>query len=226
VEGILPQDRVDALVQIAKAHGGRIGMRTQPDGSQSPYELNVTYLDAVADRTTVAATEHAKRFLATQAIMLSMRGVPAVYFHSLVGSPNDIAGVEASNIPRRINRHKYERAELEAALAETGSLQQLVADGYRHLLKVRKQQTAFHPNAAQTILELPTDGLLGFVRQHNDESPLCVLANLSGEARAIDPGDLPGKLDLDVLSDESLDQNAPIAMAPYQVRWLKSSSTA
>lgn len=225
-EGILPQERVDALVDVAKAHGGRIGMRTKPDGSQSPYELNITYLDAIADRTKVPAAEHAQRFLATQAIMLSMAGVPAVYFHSLVGSPNDIAGVEASGIPRRINRHKYERAELEAALSETGSLQQLVADGYRHLLRVRKQQTQFHPNASQTVLELPTDGLLGFVRQHDDQPALCVLANLSGETRSIDPADLPGQFDLDVLSDESLDQNAPIAMAPYQVRWLKSSSTS
>jgi sucrose phosphorylase len=225
-EGILPQERVDALVDVAKAHGGRIGMRTKPDGSQSPYELNITYLDAIADRTKVHAAEHAQRFLATQAIMLSMAGVPAVYFHSLVGSPNDIAGVEVSGIPRRINRHKYERAELEAALSETGSLQQLVADGYRHLLRVRKQQTQFHPNASQTVLELPTDGLLGFVRQHDDQPALCVLANLSGETRSIDPADLPGQFDLDVLSDESLDQNAPIAMAPYQVRWLKSSSTS
>ncbi|MEO9594819.1 MAG: sugar phosphorylase, partial [Rhodopirellula bahusiensis] len=196
------------------------------DGSQSPYELNITYLEAVADRTTVPATEHAKRFLATQAIMLSMAGVPAVYFHSLVGSPNDIAGVEASGIPRRINRHKYERAELEAALADTGSLQQLVADGYRHLLSVRKQQTQFHPNASQTVLEVPTDGMLGFVRQNEGQPPLCVLANLSGEKRQIDPADLPSDFAFDVLSDESLDQNAPIAMAPYQVRWLKSSSTA
>ncbi|EKK00725.1 alpha amylase, catalytic region [Rhodopirellula baltica SH28] len=225
-EGILPQERVDALVDVAKAHGGRIGMRTKPDGSQSPYELNITYLDAIADRTKVPAAEHAQRFLATQAIMLSMAGVPAVYFHSLVGSPNDIAGVEASGIPRRINRHKYERAELEAALSETRSLQQLVADGYRHLLRARKQQTQFHPNASQTVLELPTDGLLGFVRQHDDQPALCVLANLSGETRSIASADLPGQFDLDVLSDESLDQNAPIAMAPYQVRWLKSSSTS
>ncbi|KLU06109.1 Sucrose phosphorylase [Rhodopirellula islandica] len=226
VEGILPPERVDALVEIAKAHGGRIGMRTQPDGSQSPYELNVTYLDAVADRTTVPATEHAKRFLATQAIMLSMRGVPAVYFHSLVGSPNDIAGVEASDIPRRINRHKYDRSELESALADAGSLQQLVSDGYRHLLSVRKRQTAFHPNASQEVLKLPADGLLGFVRQHDDESPLCVLANLSSETRQIEPANLTGDFTFDALADESLDQNAPIAMAPYQVRWLKTSSTA
>lgn len=226
VEGILPQERVDALVEVAKANGGRIGMRTKPDGSQSPYELNITYLEAVADRKSVPAAEHAKRFLATQAVMLSLAGVPAVYFHSLVGSPNDIAGVEASGIPRRINRHKYERTELESALAETGSLQQLVADGYRHLLSVRKQLPQFHPNASQTVLDLPTDGLLGLVRQRDGQPPLCVLANLSGETRQIDAADLPGECSFDVLSDESLDQNAPIAMAPYQVRWLKSSSTA
>ncbi|MCC9645252.1 sugar phosphorylase [Rhodopirellula sp. JC740] len=225
-EGILPPERVDRLVEIAKAHGGRIGMRTKPDGSQSPYELNVTYLDAVADRSQVSAEEHAKRFLATQAIMLSMQGVPAVYFHSLVGSPNDIEGMETSNIPRRINRHKYTREELESALAADGSVQNLVAQGYRHLLSVRKQQRAFHPSASQSVLPLPADGLLGFERKLDDDTAVCVLANLSGEPRTIEWELLPSSGSTDVLSNETLSTDAPIAMAPYQVRWLTASSTA
>ena len=57
-EGILPQERVDALVDVAKAHGGRIGMRTKPDGSQSPYELNITYLDAIAAKSYLERQEN------------------------------------------------------------------------------------------------------------------------------------------------------------------------
>ncbi len=81
LEGIVPQQRVQRLADIVRDHGGLVNTRRNSDGSDSPYELNITYLDAIADRRKVSAAEHSRRFLATQAIMLSMQGMPAVYFH-------------------------------------------------------------------------------------------------------------------------------------------------
>ncbi|MCM2373116.1 sugar phosphorylase [Aporhodopirellula aestuarii] len=219
-EGLLPPERIDALVKIVRDAGGKVGMRAQSDGSESPYELNITYLDAVADRRQVSPAEHSRRFLATQAVMLSMRGIPAIYFHSLVGSPCDFAAVESSGINRRINRHKYDRSELESALLGPDSLQRQVMDGYRQLLDVRRSQTAFDPAATQTMLDLPTDGLIGWVRQIPGEAPLIVVANLSGQPRSIDPALLPSGYRLDVLAEEDLDPSKPLDVRPFQVRWM------
>ena len=219
-EGLVPPERIDALVKIVRDQGGRVGMRANGDGTESPYEMNITYLDAVADRRVVPPAEHSRRFLATQAIMLSMRGVPAVYFHSLVGSPSDLEGMASSGIPRRINRHKYDTSELETALSQADSLQRRVFDGYQRLLDVRRGQIAFDPIAAQEVLDLPTDGLLGFVRRHPDGATLTMIANLSDEPKTVDPKQLTEAFDQDVLAEETLDGSSPLTLRPFQVRWL------
>ncbi len=148
--------------KLSAAMAGVSACGVTPMVHESPYELNITYLEAVADSTSVSAAEHSRRFLATQAIMLSMQGMPAIYFHSLVGSPNDQQGVEESGQNRRINRHKYQRSELEAKLADPHGLQRRVFDGYQTLLRIRVEQHAFHPNAKQQVIDLPGNGLLGF----------------------------------------------------------------
>ncbi len=220
LEGIVPPERVQRLAQIARGHGGLVNTRRNADGSDSPYELNITYVDAVADRTKVSAAEHSRRFLATQAIMLSMQGMPAVYFHSLVGSPNDLDGVAASGQNRRINRHKYRSTELEAVLSSPDSLQRRIFDGYRKLLLVRKSQPAFHPDAAQRVLDLPGNGVLGFVRESSSGQRLAVLANLGDEPCVIDCSDLEADLRNDILAQETISSGVAIPMRPFQVRWL------
>jgi sucrose phosphorylase len=220
LEGIVPAERVEKLAEIVLSHGGRVSTRRNPDGSDSPYELNITYLEAVADSSSVSPAEHARRFLATQAIMLSMQGVPAVYFHSLVGSPNDQAGVEESGQNRRINRHKYERDQLEAVLSEPHSLQRRVFDGYRRLLEVRLAQPAFHPDATQEVLELPGDGLVGLIRTAATGERLAMLANLSCQPTSIDAAMVDAELRYDELAQQRLWNDDPIAMRPFQVRWL------
>jgi sucrose phosphorylase len=219
-EGLVPPERIDALVKIVQDHGGRVGMRANGDGTESPYEMNITYLDAVADRRTVSPEEHSRRFLATQAIMLSMRGIPAVYFHSLVGSPSDIEGMKSSKIPRRINRHKYDADELESALSQADSLQRSVFEGYQRLLQVRREQIQFDPIATQEVLDLPSDGLIGFVRRHPDGSTLTMIANLSDQPKSVEPTRLPESFEKDVLAEETLDHSLPVTLRPFQVRWL------
>jgi glycosidase len=214
LEGIVPSERVERLAEIVRSHGGRV----------TPYELNITYLDAVADRDQTPPAEHSRRFLATQAIMLSIQGIPAVYFHSLVGTPNDQTAVEASGQNRRINRHKYERDELESALRVPDGLQRRVFDGYQRLLKVRAGLKAFHPAAEMRVLDLPGDGRLGWIRQFGNHQ-LAVLANLSCEPKFIEARDVPDSLRYDQLAEQQLDCDSRIELRPFQVRWLTPNPT-
>ena len=56
LEGILPPSEIDALVEIVKTSEGRISYKRNPDGSDSPYELNITYVDAIlADKNSTRA---------------------------------------------------------------------------------------------------------------------------------------------------------------------------
>lgn len=222
LEGIVPESRVANLVEVVRKHGGRVSMRAGRDGSESPYELNITYLDAVADAKQVSPADHARRFLATQAIMMSMQGVPAVYFHSLVGSPNDHQSVLESGQNRRINRRKYQRDPLDRLLDDPHSLQRRVFDGYRRLLEIRIAQATFHPSAKQRVLDLPGTGLLGFVRIASSGEELAVLANLSETPHVLEHTTIPANLNYDELAEERIWSGEGIAMRPFQVRWLTS----
>ncbi len=156
--------------------------------------------------------------------MLALRGIPALYFHSLVGTGNDSAGVEQSGHARRINRRKFQRAQLDAQISESGSLSKRSYDGYRHLLAVRRQQPAFHPDAEQRVVDLGDDSLLGFERvDRSGEQSILVVANVSNELAQIRIGEdnrLLSQYRRDLISGDSIDSDACFTIAPGQAVWL------
>ena len=97
--GILPAAEIEKMAERVEALGGRVSYKTNSDGSQSAYELNISYLNGLGvPEAEESDGLKAKRFLLSQAIMLALRGVPGIYFHSLFGSENWEAGIEASGI--------------------------------------------------------------------------------------------------------------------------------
>ena len=116
--------------------------------------MNIVYFDALNDPASGESVEtQVDRFMVAQAIMLSLAGVPGIYFHSLFGSRNDRESALESGINRRINRQKLTLAELEADLDGKGSLRTWVFGRYRALLMVRRSHAAFNPYAGQQVFE-------------------------------------------------------------------------
>ncbi len=153
-KGLLTPAEQQALADRVVAHGGRASYATEPDGSRSVYELNVSYLDALLDPERGGDAEHAvTRALAAHAILLSMIGVPAIYYHSLFGSSHDIVGMESSGINRRINRKQLEADALLAEL-ETSPRRRGIFTGLTRMLRVRASQPAFDPFSPQQVLDL------------------------------------------------------------------------
>lgn len=152
--GILPAAGIDFLVERCLAHGGFINYKHNADGSKSPYEMNIVYFDAVNDPAAGDPLEtQVNRFMVAQAIMLSLAGVPGIYFHSLFGSRNDRGAALATGINRRINRQKLTLTDLESELVEKRGLRTCVFGRYRVLLKARRSHAAFNPHAEQRVFE-------------------------------------------------------------------------
>ena len=171
LEGLVPDERLNRVVAWVRARGGRMGTRLREDGSEAPYELNITFVDALcatAPDEPANIELHARRFLASQALMLALPGMPAVYFHSLVGTRNDREAVETTGINRRINRHRYTLPELERHLAEHESLAARIYRGYRQLLATRREYPVFHPDAPMRLLDAGSDQILAFQRTSLD----------------------------------------------------------
>jgi sucrose phosphorylase len=144
---------MSAMAQRAIDHGGCISYKAMPDGSRMPYELNINYLDALSNPAGNESPElAARKFLTAHAILLSLQGMPGIYFHSMFGSRGDREGAESSGIPRRINRQKLDYAALEQEIQAAHSLRGCVWNGLKNLLRVRRSLSAFHPQAAQEVL--------------------------------------------------------------------------
>ena len=216
LEGLLPTADIEGLAALARRRGGRVSCRGNPDGSESPYELNVSYVDALRGTDAPEGDEHhARRFLASQAIALALPGVPAIYIGSLLGSRNWEAGVAASGAARAINREQLALERVEAELAEPDSLRARIFYGLERLIRARRAQPAFHPCAALEPITLDPR-CLALWRRGGGQS-LLVLVNLSAEAvRLILPA--TGTL-VDVLGGPP-PAGGELLLAPYQVAWL------
>lgn len=152
--GFLDEAQVQQLAERTLAHGGQVSYKANPDGSTSVYELNVTLYDFINDPAYSDPVVDVRRFLASQAILLSLAGVPGIYVHSLFGSRNCHDCFAETGRARSLNRRKFDRAALETSLADPALHAGRVFAGFRHMLQVRQAEPAFHPAGDQQVLDL------------------------------------------------------------------------
>jgi len=209
-KGILKKTDFENLLRITKAHGGLISYEVK-DGIKVPYELNISYFDAINNPHQERDSLAVRRFIASQAIMLALKGVPGIYIHSLLGSRNYYRGVEDSGIKRMINRERLSQDVIDPILSDVHSLRYQVLAGFLQLLNDRKQIPSFHPSGTRQVLDVDKS-LLVVIRQFKDER-VCVVINVSDNT--IKLPEYRGKLDL--ITHTSFDGK----VAPYGVYFLK-----
>lgn len=214
VDGILDEREKAALFDAVIKRGGKISYKKNEDGSMSPYELNINFLSAVTAPHETDMQKKAECFLASQAIMLSMQGVPGIYYHSLLGSENWEEGVEESGINRRINREKLIRKRLESELSQEGSLRNKVFEGYIKLLGVRKRQKAFSPFAGQKVLDY---GPEIFALERENGQKIRVFINVTDCAVRFPEGKQASGRDLLQNRKKVMIQE----LKPYEVLWIE-----
>jgi sucrose phosphorylase len=226
---LLTDSEVQELADRVEKLGGAVSYKTNSDGSKSAYELNINYLDALRHPSEQEDNDLlARRFLLSQAIMLSIQGVPGIYFHSLVGSRNWSEGVEVTGRARTINREKLQRRQLERELSDPNSLRYRVFKGYLRLLKVRVSNSAFHPSGGQEVVG-SNSRVFSLLRSSVDgQNNVLCLHNVSGEALefSLDAGQLPfagSAFVTDQLGGRIIPldrgRHLNLAMEPYEVLW-------
>ena len=221
LEGLVSQERIDGLAEAVRRRGGLVSMRRKPDGTESPYELNITYVSALDSPEGLSPDAHARKFLASQGLMLALRGVPAIYFHSLVGTQNYAEGVERTGHNRTINRRKFDSNELRHILSDEGSVQRKIFDGYRRMLAVRIAEPAFHPDAEQTVLDADHKSVVALMRTSLDGNrQILVLANVGEEPATVDLARFTGvEVKEDLLGGKPVKKRT-YELAPHDIVWL------
>jgi len=217
-EGILSDADRARMVEAVKQRGGDVSLKRNPDGSLSPYELNISYFDAVnppeADDDTAI-----RRFLLTQTVPLALIGVPGIYLHSLLGSRNWTEGVRQTGRARSINREPLNAADLVRELSMPCGRRARIAAEFRRRLALRSGISAFHPGVPQEVLRL--DPRLFAVRRYDARrgSEIIALHNFSEQ---------PVTCDLSAWSDgfrrellaEGIYEASKITVPPWTAFWL------
>jgi glucosylglycerate phosphorylase len=218
--GILSNADIDSLVEKTFAHGGLISYKHNADGTQSPYQMHVNYFDALSNPSgNESLGLQVDRFIAAQAIMLSIIGVPGIYFHSLFGSRGWMEGVKQTGRNRTINREKLQLIELQHQLADKNSLRSKVFTRYSQLLKARSSTSAFHPHGTQKILDIHPSVFAVERISPNEGSRVLCLHNVSQGQVSFSTS---YESAIDLFTNQEI-QTSNITLEPYQVLWLKTS---
>lgn len=225
LEGWVEGEDLDWLVSEAEKRGSLLGKRTLPGGKVAVYELNITYKNALSVEGDLELG--ARRFLCSQTVMLSLQGMPAVYFHSLVGSNNWTEGPQRDGGENRdINRERLDILELEEAVDDPETERGWILNVYCTILRIRRRTPAFSPEVPQRVIAGP-GGVFMLAREPQDgEAPVMCLSNFTAEEQRV-----PRSLFADVFPEELPLENllarfddyrtgGEIVLRPYGTAWL------
>ena len=226
--GILDEEEIAALIKTTHDHGGRLSYKKDLDGQEKVYELNITLYDFLNDPAQPHLPRDIDRFIASQAIMLAVAGVPGVYIHSLFGSRNCVACDQDGNHPRSINRAKFSYEEITAVLSDPDQRETRIFHRYLELLTCRRENSAFAPFAQQQVLKLDERVVAIYRENITEQQAVICLTNVSDEQVNIGlPADLvaQGTSLTDLITGKVFHKVLnviPVALRPYQTYWIRN----
>lgn len=224
VEGILDPEELQNMIYALQSFGAKVSWRTGLNGEKHPYEINIALIDAFKGTAQGEDAYQVERMLSAHAIAIALEGIPAIYIHSFFATENDYEMLEQTEHNRDINRHKWQSNELSTVLKNSDSVNAKVLNGLNKLIALRKQQSAFHPNATQFTLHLP-DELFGFWRQSlMRHQSIFVINNVTNQSQTLSLAQL-NLIDMDdwkeLISGQMItDLYGEFTLEPYQTLWI------
>ncbi|MBU0716480.1 MAG: DUF3459 domain-containing protein [Verrucomicrobia bacterium] len=230
LEGLIPESEIAGLVDHIVQLGGRVSTRRTANDDDVPYELNSTWFDALGGIAGDTPVLHLARFLCAQTILLALKGIPAVYFNTLIAASNDHALAERTGMNRSLNRGKWPLTDLDAMLACPTSAASRSLSAHLQMLKIRAEHPAFHPDGPQEVAAV-TDAVLGIERKAPDGTErILVLANLSNQPAHLSRAILQthgwqnhGPTDI-LAGQDLMPHDGAISLGAYAAVWLVLSA--
>ena len=154
--------------------------------------------------------------------MLSFEGIPGIYFNSLFGTSNDEAKYIITGNNRDINRYRWSKKNILTLLQDKKSKQNIFYNEMTNLIKIRRKQKAFHPNAKRLTLNISSK-IFCFKRISADKKQTIIsITNLSSETQY-------PKLDQKYTSwknllnpQTKLEKKNLFRLEPFESKWLSN----
>ena len=229
VKDLLSHDEIKFVIQRAREHGGYVSYKTDKDGLDVPYEINITWFNALCrEDGTVKTDLQVEKFIASRAMALALQGVPGIYLHSFFGTHNDIDAISCPVSKREINRKELDYNILTKAIEDPDTLTSKIIRKLNTLISLRTKQSAFHPNGAQKILKVRPEIFALLRTSPNEDQHILSLINITDDEIQIA---IPlkevqifkqGWYDL-IRQDKHTfkDENISLTLKPYDIVWLE-----
>jgi glycosidase len=226
IEGLVPKKEFEGLVESIRKKGGFVSEKQNPDGSLSPYELNITYFDAFAGENGSQSLQE-KRFICSQIIAMSLQGVPGIYFHNLTATRNNLQGVSLTGRYRSINRKKWYYEELMEELSDPDTNTSRIFNRMKELIAKRWHHPAFHPFGGQKVYSMDSDLFCIERWDPDNHEHVLVIANVTNKEKEVKLSDhelplKPSKSYSDILSGKEILVNGEMVLSAYRVVWIKT----
>jgi len=217
LRGILPESDILSLVEKLQQEGALVNWKNNPDGTRSPYEINVTYLDALSPKNA-PDNERIARFILAHAVLLSFPGVPAIYIQSALGSRNDYEGVERLGYNRAINRKKYIVSEIDSELSNKTGIRHKIFKQLSELIAIRRAEQIFHPDS-HALFETTGEHILKIIRVTEKSERITALFNFSQHIQTVNSEGISGT---ELIAKQNI-SGTTLTLNPWQVMWIKEN---
>lgn len=224
VEGILPENEIDDLVADMHKFGAESTSRAISGTAERPYEINITWFEAMKGDSQGADLWQFERFLCSQIVMLGLEGIPAFYLHSFLAAENDSENFAKTHHKRALNRKKWSLEQAEARINDFSTVSSKVFFELKRLISIRAKQAAFHPNSTQFTLKLGPS-IFGFWRQSMDRTQsIFAIHNVTASEQELYLSNINlicTDTWVDLIAWDVLDLSAnKVILKPYQCLWI------
>jgi len=229
VKEILPREEIGFLIESAKRRGAYVSYKMTEGRTEEPYEINTTWWSAInGDHHDEDIALQVKRYLASRSIALVLQGVPGLYAHGLIGSPNNHDLVKKTSVKRDVNRAVIHVRKLIEKAKDPGSKISRLIRQWPKLSLTRTGQRAFHPHGDQKVLMLSPQVFSVLRTSPEEDEHILTMANVANK-----------KIDLEISLSEvgvnatqwfdlvkereyrAVSAKLSVDLEPYDVVWLK-----
>jgi len=232
VKNILGKEDIDYMIERAEVHGGYISYKTAEDGTEVPYEINITWYSALNLKGSEEDISfQVKRFIASRSIALVIQGVPGIYLHSLFGTHNDHEAVEDTHRKRAVNRTAVDADSIMESMNYPHSKKSRINRDLGRLIEIRTKNRAFHPNGDQEILMISPCVFTVLRTSPEKDQHILTMTNVTSKEChseiSLSEIDSSESQWYDLIGEKAFlaeNQKLRITLQPYDVIWLQPSS--
>ena len=152
LEGLMSEERIKDLLINCERRGGLVSHRRLSNGNDKPYELNISWWSAMEDSGRDSKRYQYERFLLTQLLVMSLKGIPAFYLPALLASENDVKSFSMTGQRRDLNREKFKAENLLSIFSNPESNANKNLIFLRKAMDVRSKLRQFHPSSKMECL--------------------------------------------------------------------------